>query len=627
MSAKADNKLTTGSKLGTLHRSFELNRSTFNKEKRTVRVRFSSETPVKRWFGEEILDHSASSVDMSRMQSGAAVLLEHDTNQRIGITESAEIMPDKTGEAEVRFARNALGEQAMAEVEDGTLRWISVGYRVNKFLVDEDEESYRAVSWEPLEVSFVAIPADPSARVFRGANKEEEHEIEVMHKRNTPLLDPAPTGGNGSATPAVPAVITQADFSRELDEAREILAVGAQFQRTHPQVGEMVEKAIKDKTPLAKFQRSVMELISTKPAENISAPEVGKGQAPAFRGIKSTGQRFVESEAYKRAVASGSKNERRSISINIPDEYSFRCMDHTAMQTRTTFSATTESINGTSGANIQTLPGIPGLLGLQPLYIADLFAQGATGADTIRYIQEQTFTNAATRVAEGSGKPEGALDVGIVNATVEKTAVWLKVTDEMLSDFQQMQSFVNNRLGYMVQALEDVQLLSGSGTSQIRGVLNFTGLQTLAANAAPIDGIGKAIEYVRGANGSGFAQPDAIVMHPLDWLNIKLSKDANGQYLFGGPAYAPYGVGGYSNVSLMWGLPVVSTTSMTRGTALVGAFRNAGQIWRRMGLTIDSTNADGNDFQNNLITIRAEQRMALTIYQPNKFCTVTGIPT
>ena len=105
MSAKADNKLTTGSKLGTLHRSFELNRSTFNKEKRTVRVRFSSEAPVKRWFGEEILDHAPSSVDMSRMKSGAAVLLEHDTNQRIGITESAEIMPDKTGEAEIRFAR------------------------------------------------------------------------------------------------------------------------------------------------------------------------------------------------------------------------------------------------------------------------------------------------------------------------------------------------------------------------------------------------------------------------------------------------------------------------------------------------------------------------------------------
>lgn len=603
-----------------------MNRSTFNKEKRTVRVRFSSEAPVKRWFGEEILDHAPSSVDMSRMKSGAAVLLEHDTNQRIGITESAEIMPDKTGEAEIRFARNTLGEQAMAEVEDGTLRWISVGYRVNKFLVEEDEEKYRAVSWEPLEVSFVAIPADPNARVFRG-QIEQENEIEVMHKRNTPLLDPAPTGGNGSATPAAPAVVTQADFSRELDEAREVLAIGAQYQRTHPAVAEMVEKAIKDKTPLAKFQRQVMELISTKPAENISAPAIGNGQAPAFRGLKSTGQRFVENDTYKNAVKSGSKNARRSISIEIPDEYSFRCMDINAIQHRTTFSATTESINGTSGANIQVVPGIPGLLNQQPLYIADLFAQGATGADTIRYIQEQTYTNAATRVAEGAAKPEATLDVGIVNATVEKTAVWLKVTDEMLSDFQQMQSFINNRLGYMVQALEDVQLLSGSGSSQIKGVLNFTGLQTIAAAGAPIDKIGSAIEYVRGANGSGFAQPDAIVMHPLDWLNIKLSKDSNGQYLFGGPAYAPYGVGGYSNVAMMWGLPVVATTSMTRGTALVGAFRNAGQIWRRAGLAIDSTNSDNDDFQKNLITIRAEQRMALTIYQPNKFCTVTGIPT
>ena len=65
---------------------------------------------------------------------------------------------------------------------------------------------------------------------------------------------------------------------------------------------------------------------------------------------------------------------------------------------------------------------------------------------------------------------------------------------------------------------------------------------------------------------------------------------------------------------------------MTRGIALVGAFRMAGQIWRRTGLTIETTNSNEDDFLNNLVAVRAEQRMGLTVYQPNKFCTVTSIP-
>ncbi len=141
-----------------------------------------------RWFGEEILDHSATSVNLSRLRNGGAVLLEHDTNQRCGITESAEIGADRSGEAVVRFARTPLGDMTMGEVKDGTLRFLSVGYRVGKFEVDEEEEKYRATSWEPLEISFVAIPADPSARVFRSNDQEHEPEIMIIRKRSIQTL-------------------------------------------------------------------------------------------------------------------------------------------------------------------------------------------------------------------------------------------------------------------------------------------------------------------------------------------------------------------------------------------------------------------------------------------------------
>lgn len=613
-------------KIPILYRSFEIprdaagNASSLNQEKRTVKVQFSSEAPVQRWFGTEILDHRAGSVDMKRVKKGTAVCYEH--GQRIGITESGTITSDGVGEAEIRFAKTAIGNDMLMEVADGTLRWVSVGYHVRHFDVNEDTNEWRAIDWEPLEVSLVGIPADTSCKIYRSNQTKEEHEVTVMRTRSHPLLDKAATEGGGGVS--APNIIDKPTFDRELDEAREILALAAHYQRKCPKIGEAAEKALKDKTPIAKFQRQVMELLETSPSEDISAPAIGDGHARQHRAPVSPGQRFIESEAYKRAVASGSPQARRSISIQIPDEFQFRA--DSALLTRATFSAGTEAISGTAGANIDVRPGVPGILGLQQLFVADLFAQGTTNGDTIRYIREDTFTNAATRVAEGAAKPEGALDISIVNATVEKTAVFLNVTDEMLADFAQMSSFINGRLGYMVQQLEDQQLISGSGTNQIRGILNTSGIQTISGAANTIDQYLRAIEYVRGANGVGFGQPDAIIINPLNWLSARLSKDTNGQYLFGGPGYAPYGMAGYSNVGMMWGIPVVSTTAIAAGTALVGAFRTAAQIFRRQGLTIESTNSHASLFVSNIVTIRAEQRLALAVYQPPKFCSITAIP-
>lgn len=596
--------------LPILVRSFEISRDEngqvrgLNKEKRTVRVQFSSEAPVKRWFGDEILDHAPSSVDMSRIQNGAAVLLEHSTSQRCGITEGGEITKNKTGEAEVRFAKTPLGDSVMAEVEDGTLRWLSVGYRVDKFEVDEDEEEYRAIRWTPLEVSFVAIPADPSARVLRA--NETENKVMIMYRniKRDPQPgeqqgggDPDPGDGNGE--------LTDEQRRSAMDtEVREIFALGHKWEKQYPGATEQAEEcAKKPNGGLSDMRKWLVDEMSKSPPKIMTRVQGGKA-------IQSYGEAFCSTDAYKRFGKNvGSK---RSIICEMPDRLSFR----------TTFSATTEALT-----SIQKLPGVPGILDQQPLAIADLFGQGQTGSLTIRYIQEDSFTNAATAVAEGSTKPEATLNVSEVDATVRKIACWTKVTDEMLADFEQMSSYINSRLAYMVQALEDNHLLNGTGnTNQIKGVLNFTGLQTTSGAVNPIDGIMKAIALVRGANGAGFGEPDAIVVHPKDWLNFKTSKDGNAQYYGGGPFSGIYGQGLYSNVYNMWGLPCVVTTSIAQGTALVGAFRTAAQIFRRMGLTIEATNSNEDDFKNNLVMIRAEERLALAVYQPNKFCTVTGLP-
>ena len=608
-------------KLPTLYRDLEIRKGSLDKGRRTVRVQFATETPVRRFFGSEILDCSPASVDMGRIQAGAAVLVEHDSKQRCGITESGNVTDKRTVEAEIRFARTGLGDSVMGEVEDGTLRFVSVGYRVDKFEVDEDEEEYRAIRWTPVEVSFVGIPADPDAKVLRNAN-EPETEVTLMFIRSQNHHSDPPDSGGGAPrkdnTPDAPAIVTREDFSRLMDEAMEMLSMCSHYQRTHPQIVEFTQKCIKDRVPIAKYLRKVMELIATPPREDISAPNIGDGFSRTQRGPKTIGARFVESDLYKKRLADG---QFREISVDIPDECQFR------HYTRTALSATTEGLAGTSGANIDSMQQI-NMLGQQPLYISDLFAQGTTQGDVVRYVRESTFTNAAAAVLEGGAKPEASLDLGVVDALVRKVAVWSDVTEEMLMDFQQTQGFVNARLGYMVQAREDQHLMTGlNGSNQIVGILNTSGIQTIAVVAGNvIDSMLIAKARVEGAAGSGFAMPDSFVINPINWLSIKLTKDLNGQYLFGGPGYAPYGVGGYSNVGSMWGLPVVSTVSITAGTALCGAFRTAAQIFRRLGLTLKTTNSDGTKFQSNILTILAEQRLALAVYQPNKFCTVTAIP-
>ena len=440
-----------------------------------------------------------------------------------------------------------------------------------------------------------------------------------MITRHLAIKNQAPAEKTPAAPPADPELdadgnpIVREDEEAQKREAteleiREVYALGHKWQKDYEGAIDEADRLVKGGERMLEQMRGwVMDQMAKKQPIHVGGGAIRGDKA---NKPKSYGEAFATSEQYKRF----GKNvgQKRQIVVEMPD----------AMQFRTTFSATTEALT-----SIQKQPGVPGILDQQPLFIADLFAPGTTMALTVRYLQEDAFTNAATAVAEGSAKPEATLNVSEVDATVRKIAVWTKVTDEMLADFDQISSYINSRLAYMVQALEDNHLLNGSGASnQIKGVLNFTGLQTVSGAANPLDGVMKAIAYVRGANGAGFGEPDAIVLHPLDWMNMKLTKDANEQYYGGGPFSGIYGAGMYSNVYNMWGLPCVVTTAIAQGTALVGAFRTAAQIFRRKGLTIESTNSDNDDFQKNLVTIRAEERLALCVYQPNKFCKVTGIP-
>lgn len=140
-------------------------------KKRTAVLSFSSEVEVERWYGIEVLSHSAGHVRLGRLNNGAPLLHGHNRNDQIGVVDSAQIA-GRHGIASVRLSRSARGEEFLQDLLDGIRRKVSVGYRIHKVEVEKlssDVEKVRVVDWEPQEISLVSIPADDSVGVIIGS--------------------------------------------------------------------------------------------------------------------------------------------------------------------------------------------------------------------------------------------------------------------------------------------------------------------------------------------------------------------------------------------------------------------------------------------------------------------------
>lgn len=248
--------------------------------------------------------------------------------------------------------------------------------------------------------------------------------------------------------------------------------------------------------------------------------------------------------------------------------------------------------------------------------VADLMLPGTTDNNTLTYMEETTFTNAAATVAEGGTKPESALGFTERTDNVRKIATWIPATTELLSDVAGIQSYIEGRLRFMVRREEEDQLLNGDGTApNISGILDRSGIQTQAKGADPTpDAVYKAMTKVRV---TGLAEPTAYVTHPNDWQDVRLLRTADGIYIWGSPADA--------GPERIWGLQVRQTPLIAENTGLVGAFRPFSQVFRREGITITVSTEHSTFFVENKVAILAEERLALAVYRPAAFCTVTGI--
>jgi HK97 family phage major capsid protein len=260
-------------KTSRLYRTLELDRAAINADTRTVSLSFSSEHPVERFFGHEILDHTDGAVRLDRLRRSAPLLLDHNPENQIGVVEEATIAEGR-GLAVVRFSRSAKGQEVFQDVQDGIRRNVSVGYQIHTMRDEstKEQKTYRATDWEPLEVSLVSIPADTSVGVGRATADEfeirilkNEKEI-VMAEEKKVVVEPVE---EKSAKRDV--YVDEARVSERL-RVRELLALGDKFE-----VRELAQKAIEEGTSVSEFKGQVLETrAKAKPV--VESPSIGLTQ-------------------------------------------------------------------------------------------------------------------------------------------------------------------------------------------------------------------------------------------------------------------------------------------------------------------------------------------------------------
>lgn len=237
---------------GVQHRSMALERGYIDEDTRRVKMAISSEEPVQRSFGMEVLEHSERAIDLSFLNSGRApLLLDHDPEKQIGVIESVDLDGSaRRLRATVRFGRSGLAKEAFDDVTDGIRANISVGYAINKMERDKEmDDKYIARSWRPVEASLVSIPADVTVGVGRSNETSPQPSIKTNFKETD------------MSEVDISAVEAEAKKTAQRDAA-EIMAL-----TTKHNMADLGQRAIAEGRSISEVRGMVLDQIGTKPLE------------------------------------------------------------------------------------------------------------------------------------------------------------------------------------------------------------------------------------------------------------------------------------------------------------------------------------------------------------------------
>ena len=257
-------------------------------------------------------------------------------------------------------------------------------------------------------------------------------------------------------------------------------------------------------------------------------------------------------------------------------------------------------------------PGVvPGAV--VPLTLESLYTHVPTSSNAIEFTKEASFTNSAAEAAEGVAKAESALTWSLVNMPISTVAHWIKISRQLAADNQALAAYVNARMVYGVNRRVETQLGAGDGVApNISGILdsgNFTAHGYADANLGTVLKKFVLIRKVIADLWAAGYPATAILLNPADWatMEIDLLTSTSNAIRVGVNA---------AGQQTVFGVPVVQSVGVTADSFAVGNFAMHGTIYDREGVVVELSDSDSDNFTKNLVTIRAERRLALATEVP-----------
>lgn len=371
--------------------------------------------------------------------------------------------------------------------------------------------------------------------------------------------------------------ITPKDIKNELDNinknVKDAIDKVNEEVTNHGKIGQKNTEAL----------NSLSGQIEEVTARVLEIEQQGTSQNDVENAIKSVGAQFTDSDAYSEFSSGNS--------------------------TKATFEAQNNIVVGSDTTVAPDRRG--GVVGgpFRSLRVRDVIPQGETSSNSIEYMRELLFTNAAAETQEGNfAYPESTITFELVTSPVRSIGHHIFISKQMLEDAPAVASYVNGRLIYGVEYRIDQQILTGNGTGQnLSGIFNgtnYTAITGAVLNDDQYKNIRRAIAQVALADYTA----EVVFLNPADCANIDLLKTTDEQYISTDPRA--------QNVKTVWGLPVVETNAMTAGSFLVASLSQAAQLTNRRGIMVEMTDAHNDNFTKDIVTLKASARAALEIYRP-----------
>jgi HK97 family phage major capsid protein/HK97 family phage prohead protease len=602
-------------------------------EERTFEFPFSSEYPVARYFGNEVLSHEGDAADLARLNDGAPLLFNHNPDKVVGVVERAYINgKDKRGYAKVRFSRNKFAQEVLDDVKDGILRGISFGYAIDK--MEERNGDYVATKWSPHEVSVVSIPADPTIGIGRSLITEAAPELPTAQRTKecqgaTPIITneaPVPTteveemqdqrqAAQTASTP-IPEMENTPDLevirSKAAEAERTRIAAINALGSKH-QMQDLARELIEGGRTLDEARAAVLDKLGSTPMEqpirsaDITTNDVGLSdkETKRFSFVRALNFLANQGDASARRAAefeievgeaAAKKYERSSNGIVVPNEV-----------LRRDLVAGTPSAGGNLVAD-ELLSGSFIDLLRNRLALANAGVTMLSGLQGNISIPRQASASTAYWVGENVAPTESQQSIDQVNMTPKTVGAFVDYSRRLLLQSSiDVEGMVRNDLARVIALELDRAGIYGTGsTNQPLGLVNTTGV-----GSQTISTFGTFAEYIGMETDVASANADAGSMRYI------INAAARGALKSTAKSATAVAAGFVYENDEINGYPAIVSNQLLNNDVLFGDFSMMIMgMWSGLDLTVDPYAGA----TAGTVRIIALQDVDFAVKQPGAFC-------